>query len=469
MPRCSIGRRFVWAATMVGCGGAREAPAGDVHSVALTPVAVLSESRCGYDPVRPASFYLEHASLPTRHVRLAYFGRLHATEPGRGTTMTTRVGGAPAGFTDASLPVVEERPDAVRVIIDQSGIRLVAHVERGDLHRVVRRRARVGLGAGAAVDHGADGVWLQPGVLVTESNEGLQHVRVDDGAFHGDGWIAPADVGVVFAREPAATGAPVTIAAGTSIVTSGGTELVRVEGAVPAVASRAEGLRTRVRYDGDELLVEGWVPHDAVRPRSPAPPADGASWGRMGRDRFLHAGDRLCDPVGGEPIGVVTARRLAVDDDNGNVRIYLSGWGFLSLSVPPEDVARSQRWEAVDRQRARFTPTTQAPLPEVITARRREVADCWAAELANGGAGSHRLRLVWRGHGAIDVASLLAIDEPLRGCLTNALTHPWIWALEPATTPRVFVLHLEPTASPRPSSHGQRWLRVYREQQASMR
>jgi CBS domain-containing protein len=391
------------------------------------------------DPVLPGVGYLDGRHLdgrePTRFARLEFHDALYAAEPTPASEPIAKSERQPA---HVSLPVVEERPESVRVLTDDEGIRLVGYVRHRDLHRVVRHRARAWLGADPrpALGTGSEGVWLRPGQVVAGSGP-LQRATLDDPMSHGTAWVDGDAVDWVYEpdagwREAFTPGA--ALWPGQVITTRDGATLATVPPGVEvgvAILTR-EGDRARVRYESEHLLIEGFVPVGALdESHAPLPPQHGfgftGGWGVLDETRYLHEGDMLHAGPGGEVIGLVTERRVLFivgdrDDRGLAVRGHTRTWGFASLWVPASVVTRSDVWEATIELRTRLEPLPGGgPVPRLLVGQQPRADACWAAHLATGATQPLTIRLAWSSSGKVEVLAPAQLDDPLRTCLVGAL------------------------------------------------
>lgn len=451
----------------VGCGAptaSRETPAevpvphidGSASSSALDdepPVRAL-------DPVRLAASYLDApASDFPRRARVAAYGALYAVEP----TVAVAPLVAPDERGDAGdhtvVVVVEERPESLRVRIDDGEVRLVVYLRDDDFHAVVRRRARASLGVYQTPDaRTTDGVWVQPGLIVSPGKGMLRSVPVDDALFAGDAWVERAAVDRVYEIAPDPPGAyDVVLAEGTVVRAKTGAALLTVPSGIRpgVVVLETAGAKRRVRYVSDTLHVEGWVPAAAIeeqRAFGHGYGTGGGGWGTSGPTRHLHAGDALHTGAGAEVLGKVLAERVLVLDhgESGGGRrvgVHLRGWPSLPLWIDGEDVAFGERWEKVYLGRVRLEPLPGAArLPSVVSGRFYGTAGCWRDALARGTGAPYDLRLVWKSGTTIDVPQPAGMPDDLHLCLRRVFTR--VVTSKPPPLPLELMLHLVPTPLP---------------------
>jgi hypothetical protein len=415
------------------------------------------------DPVLAAASYLD-GGLGTRFARPAFFDAIFAAQPGAsaGGDALAAPERQPAG-TGVELAVVEEREAAVRALIEDDGVRLVAYLPRRDLHPVLRHRARAWLGGvNDPISEGRCGVWLRPGLIASDRGR-LRRVELDDALWRGSAWIDRRAVDRVYEPELSWRDdfAPVAgLHAGQAITTRSGTILATVPaGTTIGVEERVRvGELSRVRYESEHLVVEGFVPTAALdHGNAPQPQRYGTGstggWGTGGPHRYLHEGDLLHDRPGGEVIGVVTGERVLfaehdADADGLTVAANLRGWGFAALWIPTRVVQRSDAWEATYELRVRIEPKAGgAALPRDLTIRHGSAARCWSQELAAGASQPLDVSLEWATSGHVAILGPASIGEGLRACLERAfrMSHP-----SGLAAPLPFTLSLAPLALPPP-------------------
>jgi hypothetical protein len=424
------------------------------EAVAPVPVDDATTEARVFDTPMPAEGYLAAPSQSQRRARVAFHGRLFAAEPAAASQPLTGAERTPVDPTEV-LPLVEERPGSVRVLIEESGIRLVAYLLHDDLVPVVRRRTRASLDQHAASASGEDGVWLRPGVACSR-HPGMERIaQIDDPIYQGSARVERRAVDWAFEVEPEPPSrATARIPAGTAITDRGGRLLLRAREGVYVSELAHDGGRSRVRYASEQLWIEGWVDSAALA-REDEPEVFGlggiGGWGTSGALRQLHAGDRLHGVAGGEAIGLVLNERVramdGVEHEGGrNVTIYLGSWGFVDVWLTAADADFGDRWEKVFLGRARLEPLPKQPLPWEITYHHEGAATCWHEALGRGARTLLALRLTWKGGDRVEIQPAANLDAELSRCLLEAfdLRHH-----KPAQPPPLsFTLQLRPATLP---------------------
>ncbi len=104
------------------------------------------------------------------------------------------------------VPVVDETPDQVRVVLDSSAVRAIAWISRSALARVPIRRTAVAPTPDAPMPADDRSATLGPGTVVElhELRQARRHVTSGRTNVQFDGWIDDSVLGDVFIPEPAA-------------------------------------------------------------------------------------------------------------------------------------------------------------------------------------------------------------------------------------------------------------------------
>lgn len=227
--------------------------------------------------------------------------------------------------------VIEERADAVRIVLDDDNARLLLWIPTADLAWTVARPTRI-------VGRGAAGVWINPGAPLAITGDGKRvAASYTDGVVTVQGALARTALTHSFRprrvidRGTAATAHFAREPEGPPLVTTTGSLGVRVLG-------RGPGDWRLVEYAGRDLRIVGWArAADVIEGGfgSLHGTGVGSGYAISDTDRVeVPAGACLFDPDGGAVVGVqtATAERYAGDLGGGAWSVTIgNAWGLRQV------------------------------------------------------------------------------------------------------------------------------------------
>jgi hypothetical protein len=242
------------------------------------------------------------------------------------------IGGAPSRSGGRAidrmleLPVVEERGDRVRVVVEGDGVRAMVWVDARDLSWSIARPVRL-------AGRGDAGVWLSTGAPVTVAGSGRRRtVTYDDGQVKARGAVTAAGVARIF---------PVSRPQRTSFGAVAEEIRVAPDGAVlhtgplPVEVLARRGAWIEVEHRARYVRVRGWVAAARLGDGSFGTIGSGGGFGfgMSHTERVtVPAGACLYDRIGGQVVALqrVTDRRYAAGRDGDWWQVYVgTPWGLL--------------------------------------------------------------------------------------------------------------------------------------------
>lgn len=292
------------------------------------------------------------AAAPGALTDLAPFrGRIHVAHVGAS-------GNTPDKLTDDATErrvaigneyvVIEERPDAVRLAIDDDDARQLIWIPSADAAWTVARPTRI-------VGRGASGVWMLPGAPIEIAGAGRRVAATfNDDNLTVRGTIARSALAHVYTEG------------GTEHYEDLATTTFRREPDGPVLVRSAFGLRVRileraprdwrlVEHRGRHLRIVGWARAGTLTdsPLGIGGFGSGNCSGITDTQRVVVArGACLFDPDSGDAVGVQTktTERYAFDRGGGRWSVYVgNAWGLRQLDA--RDLAAgtgTPRWQPCD-------------------------------------------------------------------------------------------------------------------------
>jgi hypothetical protein len=240
------------------------------------------------------------------------------------------------------VPVVAERGDRVRVLIEHDGARTLVWLAAADLAWAVTRPVRL-------AGRGDAGVWLTTGAPVTAAAAGKRRaITYDDGRVTVRGTVAAGALARVFPvsrplrRTFGSLAEEIRVAPGGAVIhaTPLEVEVVGRRGAWVEVEHRSRYMRVRGWVAADRLTDAGFGTFGT---------GTGSGFGMSHVERItVPLGACLYDRPGGDPVGVqlVTERRYAPGRDGEWLQVYVgTPWGtVLAWGHPLGDEDGHPRW-----------------------------------------------------------------------------------------------------------------------------
>ncbi|MEZ4446918.1 MAG: hypothetical protein R3B72_48005 [Polyangiaceae bacterium] len=371
-------------------------------------------------PLRPASEYLDAPDPEQRSIAVPRTAcPLYGDFPGEGSQpLNPDVDFE--GLAGSPLAVLEEHPDSLRILLDEYRFRLVAFVRKRDLRLLVDELALA-----------REGLWIQPGVWVTEASPPRYAVQIEH-PFPLRETVPEAAVGHHY-HPPKVEHGPGrrVLLPSTEVRTASGALVVTIPEPGLTVTAEIQGDRARVRYAGRQIVFEGWVPRD----RLGAEVGVGGS-GRLSRAHRAHVGPRVDLPrgtglaaaPGGELILRMKRRSNAQEGpvlgDGRVLRFVTDGWGTLSFWASQDQLERIRSRQAAEEARVVLSPAPGATaLPWDVQRRASDIRECWHHAVDEVGQRTPMDLVITLQRGKVQLPELRTpgsdVDPALRACLLD--------------------------------------------------